>query len=281
MRITLLGTGGPRPDPGRQGPATLVEAGGLTLLFDAGRGVATQIIRAGVTIDDLDAVFTTHHHFDHIGGLGDLLMAAWNLGRDRPLPVFGPRGTSRIVATLLTDLYAADVQFRMLERETIGKPIEPVTDIVPVRDVEIGTVDLGPVQVEVGRVEHGETAIGDDEWSAVGYRVEADDRVVTVTGDAVAGRDLSRLASGADVLVACCYLAGVEIDSDANRFLTDHVLAGAPQVARIAADAGCRHLVLTHLRQKPPEMIEQMVVEIAQRYDGLVTVGEDLLTVDV
>ena len=97
MRLTLLGTGGPRPDPDRQGPATLLETDGLALLFDAGRGVATQLARAGVTPEHLDAVFLTHHHYDHIGGLGDALMAAWNNGRDRRLPAYGPHGTGRNV----------------------------------------------------------------------------------------------------------------------------------------------------------------------------------------
>jgi ribonuclease BN (tRNA processing enzyme) len=43
MRITLLGTGGPRPDPARQGPATLVQVAGLRLLFDAGRGIGRDL----------------------------------------------------------------------------------------------------------------------------------------------------------------------------------------------------------------------------------------------
>jgi chromosome segregation ATPase len=53
MKVTLLGTGGPRPDPRRQGPATLIQVGEENLLFNAGRGVATQIVRAGVEITDL------------------------------------------------------------------------------------------------------------------------------------------------------------------------------------------------------------------------------------
>ncbi len=43
MRVTLLGTGSPIPEPDRFGPATLVQAGGQNLLFDAGRGVTTRL----------------------------------------------------------------------------------------------------------------------------------------------------------------------------------------------------------------------------------------------
>ncbi len=279
MRLTLLGTGGPRPDPDRQGPATLIEAGGLRLLFDAGRGVATQLARAGVAPEQLDAVFVTHHHYDHIGGLGDVLMAAWNNGRDRRLPVFGPRGTAAIVAALFDQVYGSDIRFRIREAEVNDDALEDVADVVQVTDIESGIVELGDeAQVEVGRVEHGESALGlpDDEWTAVGYRIRGDGATVTITGDVVAGRDLTRLARHADALVISCYLTGEEINSDETRFLADHVLAGGPQVARIAAEAGCRYLVLTHLRQKSPELLESLVAEIRQLYGGEIIVGEDL-----
>ena len=284
MRLTLLGTGGPRPDPDRQGPATLIETGGLRLLFDAGRGAATQLARAGVAPEQLDAVFVTHHHFDHIGGLGDVLMAAWNRGREESLPVFGPRGTAKIVATLFDGIYGADIRFRIREAAANGDVMLDVADVVEVTDIESGTVAIGGgIQIDVGRVEHGETAIGllDDEWTAVGYRIAGDGRTVTITGDAVAGRDLPRLARDADVLVINCYLAGDEINTPETRFLSEHVLAGGPQVARVAADAGCRRLVLTHLREKSPQLLKSLVAEIRDLYAGEIVVGEDLLTVEL
>lgn len=278
MRLTLLGTGGPRPDPHRQGPATLVEAGGLRLLFDAGRGVATQLARVAVDPVQLDAVFITHHHYDHIGGLGDLLMAAWNNGRVKPLPVYGPRRTTNIVAALFNEVYASDIAFRTREAEILGAPISDVTELVQTHDIETGAIELGQgIKVETGRVEHGETALGlEGDWSALGYRVEEGSRVLTVTGDAVAGRDLNRLARGTDTLVVCCYLAGEEIDTEETRFLSEHILAGAPQVARIASEAGCRRLVLTHFRQKSSRLLDLIVSEIRQHYAGDITVGQDL-----
>ncbi len=284
MRVSLLGTGGPRPDPERQGPATLVEVDGLRLLFDAGRGVATQLARLGVAPDELDGIFVTHHHFDHIGGLGDLLMAAWNHGRDEPLAVYGPRGTGAVVAAIFEQVYPADIRFRVREAELNGHVIRSIADIVTAHDVESGYVKPAPgVRVVVGRVEHGESALdlGDDEWTAVGYRIEADEKAVTITGDAVAGRDLARLARDTDVLVASCYLAGDEMVSDETRFLSEHVLAGGPQVAQIAADAACNHLVLTHLRQKAEPMLEALVAEIRQIYSGQITVGNDLLSLEI
>ncbi len=70
MKITLLGTGGPKPDPNRQGFGVLLNIGRDYILFDAGRGVSTQLVRAGIALEIVNSIFITHHHFDHIGNLG-------------------------------------------------------------------------------------------------------------------------------------------------------------------------------------------------------------------
>lgn len=284
MRITLLGTGGPRPDPARQGPATLVQVAGLRLLFDAGRGVATQLAKADVSLHEIDAVFITHHHFDHIGGLGDLLMAVWNNGRTRPLNVYGPPGTRSIVGTFFNQIYASDIRFRMREGEVNGAPVPHPSDVLSAFDVKTGVIESNPkLRLEVGSVEHGSLALelDDDEWGAVGYRIEGDDRSVAIAGDAVAGGELDRLAHDVDTLVICAYLAGDEILRDEDRFLSEHILAGAPQAAQIATDNNVRQLILTHIRQKPADALEGMAREVRGIYDGGLVIGQDLLEIEV
>jgi len=261
MKITLLGTGGPRPDPVRQGPATLVQASRLSLLFDAGRGVATQLARAGIRVEDLDAVFITHHHFDHIGGLADLIMAAWNNGRTTPLVVVGPLGTG-----------------------AHGRKLDHPSEMLDVRVVVSQRVDLPHgVEVTVGQVEHGSKGIelSLEEWSASGYRVAAEGRTVTISGDAVEGLELGNLAANSDALVMCAYLAEDEIMTPEERFLTEKVLAGAPQAAAIATEAKVALLILTHIREKSNEETERMCAQAAAVFPGKVIVAHDLLVVDI
>ncbi len=284
MRVTLLGTGGPRPDPARQGPATLVSASGLTLLFDAGRGVATQLAKVDVRVEDLDAIFITHHHYDHIGGLGDLIMSAWNNGRARTLPIFGPYGTAEIVEGMFEHVYARDINYRVAEEWALDRPLDHPRSLVSIREVLSQTIDLDHgLSVVVDQVEHGSAALDLPvaEWCSLGYRVNAEGASVTISGDAVASPGLLHLAAGTGVLVMCAYLAEDEITTSDDEFLVTKVLAGAPQAAAIAAEAGVGRLVLTHIREKTDEDIERMLSQVAAAFDGEAIIASDLTTIDV
>ena len=76
IAVTLLGTGSPIPDPNRAGPATLIQAAGENYLVDAGRGVVMRLVAAGVPVGQLDAVFVTHLHSDHITDLIDVITSS-------------------------------------------------------------------------------------------------------------------------------------------------------------------------------------------------------------
>jgi ribonuclease BN (tRNA processing enzyme) len=99
-RIVMLGTGTPRPDPNRSGPATSIVVNGTPYLVDFGPGVvrrAAAAYRNGVTafgpgVANLTTAFLTHLHSDHTMGYPDLIFTPWLMGRTEPLDVYGPRG---------------------------------------------------------------------------------------------------------------------------------------------------------------------------------------------
>lgn len=73
IKVTLLGTGAPPPVMNRFGPSILVEAGGQKFLFDAGRGALQRLAQIKVRWQDVDGVFLTHLHSDHVVGFPDLV----------------------------------------------------------------------------------------------------------------------------------------------------------------------------------------------------------------
>jgi ribonuclease Z len=77
MTVTLLGTGSPSPNPVRFSAATLVQAGGLNMLFDAGRGCTIRLRQLGVRLGSVSPVFLTHFHSDHTVGLPDIWMTGY------------------------------------------------------------------------------------------------------------------------------------------------------------------------------------------------------------
>ena len=132
MKVILLGTGGPRPDPRRAATTTLIRVGNENVLVDAGRSVVVQMAQAGIPLDRVNPVLLTHHHFDHIGDLYDVMLNSWMHGRKEALRIFGPPETRRIVDALLTQVYDKDWQWRSIGEPSFGgwKPIE-ATDIEP------------------------------------------------------------------------------------------------------------------------------------------------------
>ena len=110
MRITLLGTGTPT-NRHRFQSAALIEIGDSKLLFDAGRGAVHQMYQAGVELSRVNPVFITHHHFDHINDLFDVIISSAMAGRIDSLKIYGPFGTEQIVRALLEQVYAQDIRF--------------------------------------------------------------------------------------------------------------------------------------------------------------------------
>src|SRR4029078_12821634 len=83
--------------------------------IDAGRGVVRQLAALDVPLPRIDPVLITHHHYDHIGELHDVILSCWLTGRTRPLRLFGQPETRRIVETLVHQVYDKDIEFRVHE----------------------------------------------------------------------------------------------------------------------------------------------------------------------
>ncbi|SRR6266851_1363598 len=281
IKVILLGTGVPDPTIDRFGPATLVDAGGQTLLFDAGRGVSQRLWQLKIPLAQVHALFLTHLHSDHTVGIPDLWLTGWLPtpfgGRSRPMEVWGPNGTVDMMANL-RKAYQWDIHVRHLPQAGIE---------VVAHDIAEGVVyDRHGVKVTAFLVDHGERA-----KPAFGYRVDYAGHSVTISGDTRPNDNLIRHAAGTDVLVHEVaavrpeLLAKSPTATIARRILSGHT---SPENAgRVFARIKPKLAVFTHVgllttdRNFPPPTGTEVLRRSHTTYSGAIVLGEDLMTIDI
>ena len=271
-RLVLLGTkGGPTPSRFRAPASNLLVVDGAPLVIDCPDGVAERLVRAGVRLETLTDIFITHHHSDHVAGLGALLSLAWGSGLRTPVTVYGPEPMARVLQAQLA-AQAIDVELRMHEE---GRP--PLAPLVTAREVRTGAILETPkVRVRCASVDHYTVP-------ARAYRFDTPDRSFVFSGDTRPSDALIALARGADILVHEVMLvealAGISDGNAPN--LMDHLLRShstSEEVGRVAAAAGVRTLVLSHLVPALPTITDAMWSEGARRhFRGEIVVGRDML----
>jgi len=124
--------------------------------------------------------------------------------------------------------------------------------------------------------------------TAFAYRFDAADRSIVISGDTLESDALVRLAKGADVLVHEAMLAERVREMlrtlPNNEKLVRSVLGHhttAEQAGRVAAKAGVKLLVLSHLvpAEDPDIPDEEWIAQARHHYDGPVIVGRDLMKI--
>jgi ribonuclease Z len=260
LDVLFVGTAGSAPSARRGLPATLVRRGGDRLLFDCGEGTQRQLVRSTGLVE-LEEVFITHFHADHVLGLPGMLKTFGLRQRERPLTVYGPRGLRGLFRTLqpivgrlpfevglvelepndeldrdgyriaayATDHGVAAVGYALVED---GRP--GVFD--PERAKQLG-VKPGP---DFGRLQEGETVNGVTPDQVMGEPRRG--RRIVLAGD-TAPCEMTRLvAFEADLLIHEATFLDEEADRAAE---TRH--STARQAAELAAAANVTMLALTHI----------------------------------
>ena len=267
LTVRFLGTSASRPTVERNVTAITVVREGETLLFDCGEGTQRQMMRYGTSFS-LGDVFFTHMHADHMLGIIGLFRTLSLQGRTEPMRLWGPRGAAQLLRQAIA--LGSDRQPFPLEINEV-QPDSPIErkgySIVPYSADHKDKVALGFALVEEtrlgrfnperarelgipegpawGKLHKGQPVTLDD-----GRVVEASELVgpsrpgrrIVFTGDTRPSESTVNAAQGADLLIHEATFA----DDEAPRALeTGH--ATAREAADVAARAGVRQLVLTHL----------------------------------
>lgn len=270
VEVTLLGTGTPRPSIERFGSATLVNAGGQYFLFDAGRGATIRLQQVGITPNQIDKIFITHLHSDHISGLDDLWITGWVWQRQHLLNVRGPKGTHQLVKGL-RDAYAADISYRVsnVDLQDSQAKIESV-------EINEGVIyQQKGVTIHAFLVEHAPVK------PAFGYRIEFGDRAIVISGDTTYSENLIKHAQGADLLIHEITAASPALIKR-NKRLTKIVKyhTNPEQMAAVLNKTHPKVAILNHVLLFGVSE-EQVMSDIKLQYSGDVIMGYDLMRIGV
>ncbi len=283
LRVTLLGTGNPRPIPGRSGPAILVEAATMPptrILVDAGRGAAERLFTVGgrELLSGIDLVLLTHLHSDHVVGLPDVWLTGWLFGRSRAFALKGPEGTAALMS-YLEKAFEFDVKTRrdLDERLPGAGAAVDAHDVPP--DATFKASEISEVKVTPFLVDHGPVK------PAYGYRIDYGGKSVVLSGDTRYSENLIAHAKGCDVLVHEVVAPDVERRASVMRdpAVTQRIIEHhtTPEDAgRVFAAVKPKLAVYSHI---VPSVTTAKDLEAPTRktYSGPLLVGEDLTEIDI
>jgi ribonuclease BN (tRNA processing enzyme) len=265
-RVVLLGTGTPNPDPERSGPAVAVVSGTNVYIVDAGPGVVRRAAQAGIRMEQLTRVFLTHLHSDHTVGLPDLIFTPAVTGRNAPFEIYGPPGTQAMVRDILR-AWREDMEIRLHGLE----PSVKTAYVVHPHDVKPGEVYRdAAVRVTAIAVAHGA-------WKhAYGYRFDAADQSIVISGDTTFSEALAKAAKGCDILVHEFYSQkGWEGRTPDWQRYHAAFHTSAVDLGKLAAQVGPKKLVLYHgLPMGQPA--DEVIREIRENFKGEVIYAKDL-----
>ena len=281
LKVTLLGTGHPYPSPERFGPSTLVEAGNVKLLVDAGRGATIRLWQLGISLGKIDRLLLTHYHSDHISGVPDLWLTGWLSpawgARRTPFRVIRPIGAKNLM-TNLEKAYAADIAIRLADEHLVQDGIRVDVEEFDRDGVIFSESGLKVIAFEV---DHGELI-----KPCYGYRFEFRGRSAVISSDTRYNENVIKFGTGADLLVheVCAMPGRLLSEPKFQRIMAHHT---TPEEAGLIFSkakpklAAFTHLVMLAAPQVAAVAPDDIIAAARTTYDGPLVIGDDLMSFEI
>mgnify|MGYP005850343183 CR=1 FL=1 len=257
MKLTILGSGTYQPELERHESAYLIQTNKQNLCFDFGRGTIEQLLKVGVHVNQLEALFITHWHGDHVNDLIALLQVTisppadhglWPV-RKSPLKIYGPAGTLEKIKALV------EVIHENPELKNLG-----------IKEITAGdTIELNNIKITSYLAKHN------NEITALCFRLEAEGKVFAYSGDSVESNGLAKAIKNADLAVV---EAGWPDEVQPKTHFT-----GA-RAAKFAESNGVKKLVITHMAPLYLQKFDPQK-DAEKCFSGQVIVAKDLLKIKI
>jgi ribonuclease Z len=297
MRLILLGTGAALPDPDRCHTSILLTLNnGRHFLLDCGHGATRQLVRVDVNPADIGHLFLTHLHHDHVCEFPFFVISSWMLGRVGALDVRGPNGTRQLAEHLFEGgAFDADIRARsaFAARRANIEAVRPrITEygagiIFADADIKVIAAEVDHIPPEISR--------------CYGFRIEAEGKVVTFSGDTAPCAGITSLSRDADLLIHECTFTEAFIEHRRKSRVGTFSHTSPSELGRLAVECGVKSLVATHIGHVDslnpvikraaaahlpvelmgPHQIDAFVEDIRRTYSGPLQIARDLMRIDL
>lgn len=238
ITVTFAGSGDAFGSGGRfQACFHLRRPRGPEVLIDCGATSMPALKRLGLDPGNVGAVFVSHLHGDHFGGLPFLILDGQFSKRTLPLTVAGPPGTSQRLDEAMEVMFPGSA--------SVSRKFQ--VDVVELSPGSRGRV--AGIDVETWEMDHPSGA------PALGLRLGVDGRTISYTGDTAWTENLIELAAGADLLIAEAYYRDKAVP---------YHLRLADLVAH-RGELGAKRVILTHMAR---DMLACTSIPFETAHDG-------------
>ena len=275
MQLTLLGTGCPKVNYRRFGPANLISTLKVKILIDCGSGVTQRLEQIKISSANIDALLLTHLHSDHVVDLYQLIISSWHSYRCKPWKIYGPKGTKEFVQSLMQAWKVERGQRIKYERRSSTKAFN-----IKVQEFKkYGKIKIKDLIFEYFEVDHKPVK------HAYGFNFHNKRKKITISGDTRPCNNLMEYAQKTDLLLHEVFIEGELKPS--NRMVSNKTLhnvknyhTSSEDVGKIAKISQAKKLVLTHF--VPPQFNERRLMNTVKKDFGKKPIiGKDLLKITV
>jgi ribonuclease Z len=285
QRLTILGAGTPTPTKDRFGSSIVVEVNGELVMFECGPATTHKLAKAGISTTKVDYLFFSHHHFDHDVDYPCFLLTRWDqgAGKEEILKVFGPNLTEEFTENLIGNEgvfshdWKARVNHPVSQQVFVNRggilPRKP--PVVNAKNIKANaTYKFNGWDIHTAEAKHVQPYL-----DSLAYRMETKDFSLVYTGDTEPCDSIEKLSQDADIMICMCW----DDQSVMEKEKENTGQCGTLGAAEMAAKAGVKHIVLTHMGPNisKTENTKKSLKEIREIYSGRVTFAEEITEVDL
>ncbi len=282
--VVTVGTASPMPGKRAQ-TGTAIFVNGNFFMFDVGAGVVQKSENIGLPLDELDGIFLTHYHSDHVMDLPNMISRSWQFGRADDLNVYGPQGLNQLM-NAVDGFLAIDNSYRLAHHgiEVMDTVYADgiANEFIIEQDTHQVIYDKDGIKITAFDVTHEPIE------PAVGYKIEYKGKKVVISGDTKKNDLVSEMAMDCDLLLHEVMLMSFQKmleeelrEAGMNRnaaiiFDIQDYHTDTKEVAELARDAKVKKLVLNHLAPAPDNRtIKKLYMDELKAFEGPIYLADD------